>query len=297
MRNKKIAARPSQSLHRQPFNGREKPFIARAKALRRRFFLLVLSIGIFGGIASFFQAGLARLLLLPAGNLPLIYSPPAGSFELQFCLCAGLVASVPSLMYHLFTYIYPSLGQESKRFLRICVFASGGLVLVGLLFGYRYGLPASAHFLLQSFSGEQIKVLISTQSYLYFALAYLLGTALIFQIPLILVLINRIKPLRSRTLLRQQRWVVVGVFIFGAIISITPDIRNQLLLSLPVITTYPLAIGIIRYTGLKRRRSKKVLKLRETDLQNQILRQEQFRQAQQEWEQLIQKMRTAASRN
>lgn len=297
MRSKKAAAtRQNRNLYRQPPGGHKKPFIAHIKELRKRIFLVALSIGVFGTIASFFQAGLTKILLSPAGNQQFIYTTPGGGFEFQFklCLYAGLAASIPVLIYHLFTYIHPIFGHESKRFLKATVLASSCLAITGLLFGYLYGLPAAMHFLLQSFSSEQIKALISIQSYMSFILTYLLGAALLFQIPLILVLINRIKPLRPSTLFRQQRWVIVGAFILGAIISPTPDMRNQLVLSLPIIAMYQLGVSIIWYINFKKRKPRRVQKLLEADMRNQTLRQERFKQAQHEWDQLVQKMRSTS---
>lgn len=259
------------------------PFITHVHELRKRLFFIALTAGIFATGAYAIQTQLTRWLLAPAGNQQFIYTTPGGGFDFQFrlCLYAGIAAAIPVIVYQLLRYLNPLLNNETNRFLRLATIASSILALIGITFGYFFGLPAAMHFLLQSFSTtKQIAALISIQSYMSFVTAYLLGAALLFQIPLILVLINRIKPLPPRKLFAQQRWIIVVAFILGAIISPTPDIRNQLMLSVPIIGMYELGVAIIWWINRKPRRSGKVIKLAEQDREARVQRQEKFRQAQ-----------------
>lgn len=265
------------------------PFIAHVHELRKRLFYIGVSVGVFGAAAISIQELLARILLKPAGDQQFIYTTPGGGFDFVFklCLYTGLACSIPVIVYQLIQYLQPLVKQQTRRFVVVCSFWSSALALFGISFGYFAGLPAAMHFLLKSFSSEQIQALISIQSYMNFVLVYLLGSALLFQLPLILLVINKLKPLKPKTLMKQQRWVIVGAFILGAIISPTPDIQNQLMLSGPVILMYQFSILLIWLINRRGRRSKKVVALMQKDAEVRAARQAQFKQAQAMWQKLL----------
>jgi sec-independent protein translocase protein TatC len=287
----KPATRQSQrQLRRQLETTQKIPFIAHIHELRKRIFYIALSIGIGAGFAYSIQETLTRWLLRPSGNQQFIYTTPGGGFDFQFrlCLYTGLALAIPVIVFHLFKYIHPILKHESRRFMGWLMFSSSILALIGVGFGYFFGLPAAMHFLLQSFSSSRIEALISIQSYMSFVLVYLLGSALLFQIPLVLLLINRIKPLPPKTLFVQQRWFIMGAFVLGAIISPTPDIRNQLVLTGPIIIMYELSVLMIWIINRKHRRPKRVIEMVDKDSETQIERQVSFEKARAEWRRTVQ---------
>ncbi len=277
----KPTKRSTQGRLRKPAEAQKLPFIAHFRELRKRLFYIALSVGVFAGVAYSIEKQLTAWLLKPAGAQQFIYTTPGGGFDFLFklCLYSGIAASIPIIMYHLFRYIHPLLGQQSRRFMLGCTLWSSSLALLGIAFGYFFGLPAAMHFLLQSFSSDKISALITIQSYISFVMVYLLGAALLFQIPLILILINRIKPLSPRKLMKYQRWVIVGAFVIGAVISPTPDIRNQVILSGPAILMYELSIAIIWALNRRGRKSKKVLQLLQKDAELQADRLTKFAEA------------------
>jgi Sec-independent protein secretion pathway component TatC len=167
---------------------------------------------------------------------------------------------------------------------------SGILALIGIVFGYMVGLPAGLHFLLHGFMSNtpQIKALLSIQSYLSFIVTYLLGAALLFQLPLVFVLINRFKPLNARKLLTHQRWVILVAFIVGAIVSPSPDVRSQTIMSLPIIAMYELSVTIIWATNRKHKRPQYVADLLRRDTETRAARLARFQAAQAAWQQSLQ---------
>ena len=94
-----------------------------------------------------------------------------------------------------------------------------------------------------------------TDTYFNFAVACIDGFAILFQLPLILIIINRITPLKPGKLLKWERYVVIGSFVAAAVITPTPDPFNQLLMAGPIIILYQLSIIFIwlinRRKGMK----------------------------------------------
>jgi len=251
---------------------------------------VLIAIGMGAALAYLIQAQLTMWLLRPANGQQFIYTTPGGGFDFQFklCLFAGLALGIPVIVYHLGQYLQPLLRTASRRFIRSLMIASSLLAFIGICFGYFIGLPAAMHFLLQSFSNERISALITIQSYMSFVVAYLLGSALMFQIPLIMILIDRLKPLRPSRLFFSQKWLILGAFVAGAIISPTPDIRNQLLLTGPIILTYELSIALIWFINRRQRRSRQLTALLQKDEETRIKRLASFNKAHALWLKSIQ---------
>jgi len=265
------------------------PFIAHIYELRRRLFYVAIAVAAFGAVAYAANKPLTSLLLQPAGDQQFIYTSPGGGFDFLFKLCiySGIAASIPVIVYQLLRYLQPLIKKDAMRFIAWGSVASGVLAVVGILFGYLLGLPAAMHFLLHGFSSDQIQALITIQSYMSFVMLYLLGAALLFQVPLILVLINRIKPLQPGKLMKFQRWFIMFAFIAGAIINPSPNIQDQLMLSVPMILMYQLGILLVWLINRKRRRPKKVAELLRKDAEIQATRLANFENARATFDQLV----------
>ena len=132
--------------------------------------------------------------------------------------------------------------------------AAAVLPIIGVLFAYFVSLPGALHFL-TGMELKNIQAMLTVDSYLGFVMTYLIGAALLFQIPLLLTIINRFTPLKPSKLMKTQRYVIVAAFILAAIISPTPDILNQLLFAVPIIAMYEL--GVILVWLQNRSRAKK----------------------------------------
>ncbi|HEX8762724.1 MAG TPA: twin-arginine translocase subunit TatC [Candidatus Saccharimonadales bacterium] len=254
---------------------------AHVQELRRRLFFIGIAVAVCSALAFAAQETLTRWLLAPAHGQQFIFTTPGGGFDFQLklCLFAGITTSIPVIIHQVFKYIQPLFAHPTRHFLRRAALLSTLLAVSGAAFGYFIGLPAAMHFLLTSFSSEQIKALITIQSYMNFVLLYLLGAALLFQLPLVLLMLNRIRPLSPHSLFRQQRWIILGAFVAGAIISPTPDIQNQLLLTGPVILMYETSVAIIWLRNRGNKRSRRVRALLAADDKNRSERQAKFTQA------------------
>jgi len=280
-----------QQLRTQHSPPEAQPFLSHVYELRKRLFYIAVCLVTFGGAAAFMQDKLIHLLLKPAGNQQFIYTSPGGGFDFTFTLClyTGVALSIPAIIYNLLVYVQPLLKKQTVHFILSTTAWSTLLAFIGMLFGYFVSLPAGLHFLLHGFfSGDQIKAVIEIQKYLAFVVAYLVGSALLFQVPLVLILINRIMPLPPGKLLSYQRWVVVGSFVIGAVISPTPDIKNQAIMSFPIIVMYNLSVLIIWFVNRKHRRPKRVAELLRKDAELQAVRQANFEKAQVTWQQSLQ---------
>lgn len=204
----------------------------------------------------FFQT-IVDLLIKPLGNHKLYYLSPAGgfSFIIKVCMYAGFIGALPAVIYHLYKFIAPVMKKEHTRAVIGYTIASTLLAVAGMVFAYLVSLPAALHFL-TDIDVKQVTAMLTIDAYMSFIIAYLIAGALLFQLPLIMLIINSVTPLKPSKLMGFQRHIIIGSFVVSAVISPTPDAVNQTLLAAPMIVMYQ--IGIILVWLVNRRKKQRV---------------------------------------
>lgn len=244
----KRARAKSQSRAKTSLAGTDKlPLIEHLKELKRRLITVAVSIVAGSVIAYGVQNSIIAVLLRPSHGQHFIYTSPLGGINFLFsvCLDLGIAVSVPLMIYQLLRFLQPLMRATTLRFITTISLVSGLVAMAGVLFGYYIGLPAALNFLLHQFQSAQIKPLVTIQSYMQFVSMYLLGSALMFQLPLLLIIINRIKPLKPSRLLHFERHIIVGAFIVAFIMNPTPNVLDQLMVVVPIILMYQVGILIV----------------------------------------------------
>lgn len=256
-------------------------FAEHLRELRRRLFIVALSVLAWSAAAYGVQQHIVNILLKPSHGQSFVYTSPIGGIDFLFrvCLYTGLIVSTPVIVYQLLKYVEPLLSEASVHFAFWGSAAAGTLALIGVLFGYFIGLPTALHFLLHQFQTGQIKPLITVQSYMSFVMVYMVGSALMFQIPLLLLFINRIKPLKPQRLFHYERWVIVVAFVMAGLMNPTPNLLDQLMVAGPIILAYQIGIGLVALAN-RPRWPAHVAALFEEDLRLQAERFERLRSAQ-----------------
>ncbi len=275
---KKAKSKTTTSHQRpSPITDGRRPFIEHVHELRRRITLVAISIGLWGGIAYGVEHHIVHFLLKPAKDQQFIYTSPGGGIDFLFrlCLYVGLIMSIPVIVYQLLKYVQPLLKQESTKFIAIGSTISAFLAIIGMAYGYFWGLPAALEFLLNQFVTKQIQPLVTIQSYMSFVLVYMLGSAMLLQVPLVLIFINRIKPIKPQKLLKYERHVIVAAVVLAALMNPTPNIFALLFIASPIILMYQVGIFIIWQANrqkVPRKRTQHVVDLIEQDIAKQTER-------------------------
>ena len=263
------SAKRRQTSNLLPKPAEKQPFLEHVRELRKRLFYIGVSVAVFSCAAYGVEHHIVDALLKPADGQKFIYTSPGGGIDFLFrvCLYVGIACSIPVIVYQLLRYLEPLLKLNTRRAVAWGSIASGILAAIGMVFGYFVGLPAALHFLLNQFVTAQIQPLITIQSYMSFVSVYMLGSALLLQIPLILLIINRIKPLKPKKLLsfNAERWVIVGAVVGGALMNPNPNPIALFMVSAPLIAAYQIGVAIIWYVNRSKKTSSHVVSLREQD--------------------------------
>jgi sec-independent protein translocase protein TatC len=263
------------------------PFIEHFLELRRRLFYVVVSILVWSSAAYAIEHKIVNILLEPAHGEKFIYTSVGGGLDFLFrvCLYVGIVLSLPVIIYQSLRYLQPLIGMHSTRFILLGSLASGVLAVGGVLFGYFLGLPAALEFLLNQFHTKDISALITIQSYLHFVIVYLVGSSLMFQVPLVIFFINKFKRIPIKLLLKYERWVIVVSIIAAAAINPSPRVADLALLAVPMILSYQVGVLLVWLVNRKTQRPAYVRQLLEKDSEIQRERNERIKTVQYIWQQ------------
>ena len=231
------------------------------RELRTRLFV-VAAVFIIGSVVSYLYLDqIVHLLLAPLEGRKLIYLNPAGGFSFVFIVSiyAGIALAVPLLIQQAYSFVKPVLPEKVRHYSWRILLASLLLMIGGIVFGYLVAIPGALRFLYE-FAGDYVQASLTADSYLSFIIAYTIGVGLVFQLPLLLLLIHWIKPFTPKGLLSSERWVIVLAFVAAAIITPTPDPLNQTIIALPIILVYQFGVITILFSLMKARRRNKSAK-------------------------------------
>jgi sec-independent protein translocase protein TatC len=170
-------------------------------------------------------------------------------------LLLSVCITFPVILYHVWAFIQPGLKKnENMLFLLALIF---GLIcfLLGILFAYKIMLPFMLRFLIDVSKGSDITASISVQNYITFLLTIFMIFGVIFELPVVSVLLTQMGLLKISWMRKGTRVVIVIIFLVSAFIT-PPDIVSQTMVAIPMIGLYELSI-LISAILLKLRRKKK----------------------------------------
>lgn len=183
------------------------------------------------------------------------FSAVATSFDMKIkvSLFTGVILSAPWWLFQMWAFIAPALTRREK-WLSIAFIASATpLFLAGAALAW-YVLPTAVRFLTE-FTPESGVNFIDAQVYLSFIMRLVLGFAVAFTLPVVMVGMSLAGVVRAHTWIRGWRWAVVGIFAFSAMATPTADAVTMFVLAIPMLTLYFGAVGVCAI--LDRRREKK----------------------------------------
>jgi sec-independent protein translocase protein TatC len=137
----------------------------------------------------------------------------------------------------------PGLTSQEKKIIIGLLLSSIVLFLTGLIFSYYVLIPAALNFFL-NYSEDVIEPLWSFDQYFSFILVLFLSTGIIFQLPVVQVILSFSKIITGKKMLQLWKYVLLLSTVIGAVLTPSADPLTQLLLSGAVFILYLLGSGI-----------------------------------------------------
>ncbi len=230
----------------------EMPFLDHLEELRRRIIWALLALAICAVLGFFVVTELDVIGVLerpfqsvmPGQNL-LFTSPTTPvvvTFKLAFVV--GFILALPIIAFQAWSFFSPALYEHEKRLVIPAIGVGCLLFLAGISMAYFFVLPLGLNFLL-GFQAESLEPIITIDEYLKFATRLILAFGIIFEMPVVLVLLGLLGIVTPEGLRKYRRHAVVVLAISAALLT-PADIGTMFMLFTPMILLYEMSIWLVR---------------------------------------------------
>ena len=169
------------------------------------------------------------------------------SMAMVSALVIGLLFAFPYAFWEIWRFIKPGLRGSEKNITRGAVFYVTALFMCGVLFGYYIVAPLAINFLATFKLDESIKNQFSVNSYVSLLAVLTLACGLTFQLPVVAFVLSRVGIINPRLMREYRRYAFVAILIIAAIITPSPDVLSQILVSIPLWILYEISIFVSGY--------------------------------------------------
>ena len=170
-----------------------------------------------------------------------LFSPASGlMIALKVSLWGGILLSSPFWLIPLIRFITPALYPAEKALLFPFVALSSLFMVGGALLAFYVTLPLTNSYFL-SFNESIGMNLWGLENYLNYTLSLIAAHALGFEAAILLFFLVHLKLVSYEFLRSKRRHAIVASLVLGALLT-PPDVLSQLLLALPLIGFYELAL-------------------------------------------------------
>ncbi len=219
---------------------------------RRILWLALIFFGAFVGgwyMAPMLQVLITRPLMDVWADGVLLYSGLTDGLMIRFSLAAlfALVVIIPVLLWHLWAFIAPGLKKGERDFIWPVLFASPLLFIFGAVFAFYFLFPMTFRFFLELNNGAMVPSVVMpvARDYLSFAIGMMKIFGISFQLPLVMVLLNRLGILKRDYVVKMRRYAIVVIVVVAAVLT-PPDIVSQVLLAVPMWLLFESSILFMR---------------------------------------------------
>jgi sec-independent protein translocase protein TatC len=160
---------------------------------------------------------------------------------LKVCFWAAILVALPVWLYQLYAFVIPAVQDQPRRRMLAVVAGASALFAGGVAFGFFIVLPVALNFLL-NFGGDAFQTQVRAGEYFGFATTLMLGSGIMFEVPVAMVALARIGVTTADFYVRQWRVAIVAI---AAIAAVLPggDPFSMLLLMIPQVGLY--AVGVL----------------------------------------------------
>ena len=238
------------------------PFLDHLEELRWVLFKMIAAVVVGTAVGWCVYRPAFRLLMLPlrgelAQQVELITATPLDAFlmQLKTSLLIGIVATLPLLFWLVWSFVSPGLNVSERHLGLWTVTAGTVFFLAGASFAF-FLLRFLLAFLLR-FTPDGVRPMWHIRQYMDFAFRILIAFGVLFELPVVIVLLVSLGLVQTRTLRKARPYAVVAAFLVSAILT-PPDIFSQIILAVPLIVLYELGLlaGRLQERRLKRQASR-----------------------------------------
>jgi len=160
--------------------------------------------------------------------------------RMRVCLYGGLVLALPIILWQIWRFIVPALSKKEKNYAIPFIASSIVLFSFGCYIAY-WTLDKALEFLI-SWSGNDVTQAYQVTKYINLVVMMMLAFGIGFLSPVLLVFLQLVSVVSPKTLIKQWRYAVMGIFVAAAVITPSGDPISMLALAIPLTFLYLVAV-------------------------------------------------------
>lgn len=224
------------------------PFLDHLEELRWRIIRALVAVAL-ATIACFFISDFILDFLLVTTknlrtdiNLQVLKVQTVFIIKLEIALIFGIVLSLPYIFYQIWAFIAPGLLEKERKYVVPVILFATLSFIIGSSFAFFIIVPFALDFFL-SLAPPSVTNNIALDFYFGFVVRIVLVFGIVFELPIVSILLTKIGILTPRILKKYRRYAIVAIFI-GAAILTPPDPTTQVMLGIPLVVLYEITIWL-----------------------------------------------------
>ena len=235
---------------------REQPLMSHLLELRNRLVRACLSVVVVFLCLSPFMKTIFDFLskplmvALPEGAKMLATGVVAPFFvPLKVTLFLAFLLALPYVLYQMWAFIAPGLYKREKRLVFPILFSGVLMFALGMLYCY-FIVFRMVFVFIAGFSPESVNFAPDIDAYFSFVITMFVAFGVTFEVPIVVMVLNRIGAASYEKLAKIRPYVIVGVFVLAAVVT-PPDVMSQCLLAVPLVVLYQVGLWMVKFFGKK----------------------------------------------
>jgi len=178
------------------------------------------------------------------------YSAPLEPFFIQckISMIAGLILSLPIIFYQVWLFVAPGLTRRERHLLVPFITTATLSFCVGAFFFLTIIWPVIINFSL-SYESTGLRSWFNLSAYVNFCLRLILIFGMIFELPIMVLLLSRFGLVTGDFLARNRKYAVLASAIIAAFHA---DMLTMIVIMVPMYMMYEVSIWVAKIFGKKR---------------------------------------------
>jgi len=238
----------------EELNDPKMPLLAHLIEFRRRvLFTLGVLVVMFAASYAFHEQIMAAVEhpLLRLGIQP-VYDTLMVPFmtHLKAAFYIALFLTFPFAVAQLWLFVRPALYKRERSLVWPFLVFSYPLFIGGACFLYFVVFPVAVEFFITF--DPTLKALPRIDDFFSFEFSMLFIFGLVFELPLVTLLLTRIGLLTPRFMAKNRGYAIILIAVAAAVLTPTPDAVNMLLMMAPLVILYEVSIIVCRFVRVKK---------------------------------------------
>jgi len=203
-------------------------------------YLLEFSANPFKHLADRLGVGDVRVRVIAGG----IFDTALASLYLASTV--SLLATLPYTLYEIYVFMKPGLYPRERRIVKKYLVLFTLLFTVGCCYAYLILAPVTLIVMVWLTAMGGAEPILTVSDLFYTLLLIVISTGTAFSIPLLLVIPAKLGLITYEALKSRWRYVVLAILVVTAVITPDPTPISMLLLSIPLLLDYLVALALVK---------------------------------------------------